>query len=122
MAWPAIDPGILRHRVQIQSQSTEKDSVGQKVDTWNAVRETCAEIHIATGKEIYQSGQFSSQVSHVVTVRWGKVAIAAGMRVLFTDNSGTDPIDHYYLIQWIDNLEHRNVILKLYCLEINASE
>lgn len=123
MPWPTINPGILRHKVQIQVQTQDRDSFGQPLNVWTTILTLPAEVRTSTGKELFQTGQFTAQVSHTITVRWQPQLIAPGMRALFTDNAGASPPTyHVYKIQWVDNVEQRNVLLKIYCLELNSPE
>lgn len=112
--WPRLNPSELRHSIQIQSQSTEKDKFGQPLQNWTTVLTTRASIEAIEKVERYQARQFTSQVTHVITLRWPNVSITAGMRVVFGS--------HIYTIQALDNVEERNVILNLLALEINGAE
>ena len=112
--WPSLEPGKLRHRVQIQQQSATPDAYGQPQLTWTTILTTWSQIQVVTQRELYQSGALTSQVTHTITMRWPSVSISAGMRVVFGS--------HIYQIQAPNNIEERNVILKLMCLEPNGAE
>jgi SPP1 family predicted phage head-tail adaptor len=109
-----IDPGELRQQIQIQQQSTANDSVGQPQATWTTVLTTMAKIASISVVERWQSAQFVGQVSHRITMRWpgAGVTIAGGMRVLFGSR--------IFVLQGVDNVEERNIVLHLLCLEING--
>jgi head-tail adaptor len=111
-----VNPGTLRHQVQIQQQVTAQDAMGGQTESWNTVRTTWASIvYMANGsKENYQEG-FSAQVTHIITVRGLPApAITPGMRVLFGS--------HVYLIQPFDDVQLQGVLLKLQCLEIAGGQ
>lgn len=110
-----LNAGELRHQIQIQSASTTPDSVGQLQKTWSTVRTPWASIEAITGRELYQAGELTSQVTHVIKMRYPSgVNVVAGMRVLFAG--------HAYLIQAPINVGQQNVVLKLYVLELNGTE
>jgi len=113
--WPAINPSDLRHQIQIQQLSTTPDSYGQPAQTWATILTVNANIATATQRELYQAGALTSQVTHVITMRWPQNAtISPGMRVLFGS--------HTYRIQTCNNVDGRNILLILQALEINGSE
>jgi SPP1 family predicted phage head-tail adaptor len=111
--WPRLNPSDLRHNIQIQSQSTTRDDAGQQVDNWPTVLTTRAKIEAVNKNERYQAGQLTSQVTHVITMRWPNVRVTAGMRVLFGS--------HVYTIQAPENVGERNIILQLLVLELNGA-
>ncbi len=116
MVDPLLLPaGSLRHSILIQSRSTQPDSFGQPLDTWNTVLVTRASIAIATQRELYQANQLTSQVSHTITLHWpgSAVVITPGMQIVY----GT----HTYKIQDCDNVGERNRVLRLLCLELNGA-
>jgi SPP1 family predicted phage head-tail adaptor len=114
----AIDAGTLRHKVQIQAQSMVGDAdTGEPSATWSDVLAAFARIDAVSSRQIFQSGQglqFVSQVTHLVTIRWPgfSVGISGGMRVLFGIR--------IFQVQIVENVQERNRILKLLCLEING--
>lgn len=113
--WPSLEPGQLRHQIQIQQQSSSQDSSGQLLETWTTVRTSWASIQSITLKEAFQSDQLTSQVTHTITLRWPSgVSVQAGMRVVYGS--------HTYKIQAVNNIDERDVILRLLVMELNAIE
>ena len=114
-----IKAGDLRHRIAIQSQSTTQDAAtGEPSSVWNTVLETWAAIDTVSAMERYQRGgaaEFVAQALHRVTMRWpgAGVGIAGGMRVAFGMRMFT--------IQAVENVQERNRVLKLTCVEVNGS-
>ena len=113
-----LNPGELRHKVQIQKPSTAtRDSAGQPGTTWDKVLDTRAKIE-STGsiayKQSFASNVLASQSTDMLTIRWpgASIVIKADMRIVFGTN--------IFLIQAIDNVEHRNRVLRLACLQIDA--
>lgn len=118
--WPAVNPSRLRHRVQILQQSTTKTGLGSVLNSWSVIRSPWADIATTATKENFQAGEFTGEITHVVTVRWvAAPQILPGMRVVFTEASG---MVHAYEIQTIDNVGLRNVLISLMCLEISGAQ
>jgi SPP1 family predicted phage head-tail adaptor len=113
----SIESAARRHVVQIQQQSTTQDGLGGQIEVWTTVRTTWAKIvYLAAGsKENYQSGAFSSQVTHIITIVATPVPpIKPGMRIVFGS--------HVYLIQPFDDVQLQGVKLNLQCIEIAGSQ
>jgi head-tail adaptor len=108
--------GELRHAVQIQSASSTRDAAGQPVSTWNVVLTSRAKIE-NTGsqayKESFSNSSLASQSTDMITIRWpgASITVAPGMRVVFGDNT--------FLVQDVDNVLHRNRVVRLACLMID---
>jgi SPP1 family predicted phage head-tail adaptor len=111
--WPVVDAGDLRHQVQIQSRSTSDDSFGQPQATWSTVRAAYASIVNITSREIYQAGMLTSQLTHMITVRWSPTVVAPGMRVLFGSR--------VFQVQACVNVLEMNALVKMLCLELSAT-
>lgn len=118
-AWPHIDPGRKRHKIGIQSQN-EQDSFGQVAGAWNPVLDDCyAAIETTTAREQFQDG-FVSQVVHRVSIDWTWVKIRTGMRVVVHPIFGGNA--SVYEIQAIENVQQRNLVMVLTCLEIDNAK
>lgn len=112
----SIPSGSLRHPISIETSSTTKDAFGQPIQTWNQVFATRASIEMANEKELYQVDQITSQVTHLITIRWPGllVSIAPGMRILFGS--------HVYSIQAVKNVSERNRVVQIFALELNGAD
>jgi len=110
-----IDPGEMRRQVQLQQQSTAPDSVGQPQSIWTTFLTAMAAIQATGAKEAFLTGQFSSQVTHRITLRWpgDAVTLQGGQRVLYGAR--------VFLVQAVENVRERNSIVHLLCLEINGT-
>lgn len=109
--WPAINVGSLRHQVQIKSQSSTQDSVGQPVLAWTTIRTTMAGLNLVSMKEAFGEGQLTAQESDIWTMRWS-AGIQPGMQLVFGSN--------VYKIQSVNDVARRRLILHLLCLQLNA--
>ena len=109
-----INPGELRHAIQIQQQTATQSASGEPQSTWNTVLATSAKIATASSREVYRAAQFTEQVTHVVTIRWPGpgVSILGGQQVVFGSR--------VFELQTVENVQERNRVLLLHCLEING--
>lgn len=117
-AWPHIDPGKKRHKISIFAQSSSQDSFGQESTTLGDVALTCyAAIDTFTAREVYQEG-FVSQVVHKIYIDWPQaVTITVDMRVVVHGRLGSNA--SLYDIQAIENVQERDLVMVLTCIEIN---
>jgi head-tail adaptor len=117
-AWPHIDPGKKRHWIKTFAQNATQDSFGQESTALgaNPVLGCFAAIETTTTRELFQDG-FVSLVSHRITTDWPNVAITADMRVVFHSVLGAGA--SLCEIQTIENVQERNLVMILTCLEIN---
>lgn len=101
--------GKLRHRVSIESQSTEKDDFGQPRLTWTAVASSVpADINPKGGREKFLADGRFPESDSVIVMRW-RSGITSKMRVTF----GT----RHYDIQDVQNTRELNHELVLICKE-----
>ena len=102
--------GALRHKVQLVSRNAAQDTFGQP--TGYAVYATpWASIDSTQGTEVYRAQQYTSDVSHVVTIRWTPNWTPKSKdRVIF----GSRTFD----IRAVLNVEERNRYWQLQCVEL----
>lgn len=111
--WPSINPGMLRHQIAIQAQSSAQDSVGQSLLTWNTVRTTNGGLNVVTMKEAFGEGQLTAQETDIWTVRWSSVPILPGMQIVFGGQT--------WKVQVPNNVARRNVVVHMLCLLLNGA-
>lgn len=107
-----VQPGELRHSVQIQQLQGGQASDGSPTQSWTTVLSPMAAIMTASSREVYQAAQFTAQVSHVLKIRWTAVPLSGGMQVLYGSRT--------FKVQAIENVLERNRVLMLHCLELNG--
>lgn len=111
-----IDPSRLRNQIAIASNKTSgQDGFGQPVNTWTTYLTTWAEIKQLSGQELYQGNEFTSAAQVRITIRspWPQATINVGDRIFYQT--------HCYVIQIINDIEMRNLVMELACLEIDGS-
>lgn len=77
--------GRLRHRVTLQSQTTEYDALGrQSRDSakWTKVTDLWAEVKELSGRESETAKQISADASHSVTIRF-RAGVTSANRLVF---------------------------------------
>lgn len=110
----ALPDGFLRHQVALQAQTTTQTSSGAPQETWNTILTCFAGVESIHEREDFQTSQFVAQVTHRITVRWPGASIAIGgpMQIMFGSR--------IFKVQTVVNVQERNRVLQLYCLEING--
>jgi SPP1 family predicted phage head-tail adaptor len=109
------EPSELRHFVTIQRASQTGDSFGKSINpvAWDVLYTTWAAIYTAGGREVAQASHIVSGVTHVIKVRYNTAVIMrANYRVVFGPR--------YFTVQYVENVKERNIVLLLYCIEIDG--
>lgn len=119
--WPHIDPGQKRHKISIQQESAStQDASGQPSGAWPAILNCYAKIDTTQTKEQFQGG-FVSQVIYEIKIDWPKrTPITTDMRLVI----------HPYLggaatvceIQSVENVQKRDLVMCLVCVEIDGNK
>jgi SPP1 family predicted phage head-tail adaptor len=77
--------GDLRHLLTIQTdEGSARNSVGERVESWQAWGQAWASIEPLTGREIEDALQIAPRVTTRVTLRY-QAGIHAGMRLVRED-------------------------------------
>ena len=116
-AYPMVDAGDLRHQVQLATANASQDAAGQPLTAWVVYRTCWAAIRQLSGQQMFQSNEFASAAQVRITVRHPGQGVLPVVRVgdrVFYDG-------HVYVIQIIDDIEMRHVLMNLNCLEIDGT-
>jgi len=114
--WYTVNPADLRNEIQLASRSAAVDGFGQPLTAWNVYYTTYASIRLLSGREAYQGAEFTSASQYRIRFRWpGDLVgvIGTGDRVLFGGR--------VFVIQIVDNVEMRSIVVELTCLEIDGT-
>jgi len=65
-----LPAGVLRHRIQIQSESNARDANGGVIKSWNTVATRWGKIRPLSGRELIAAEQVDSRVTHEITIRY----------------------------------------------------
>ena len=116
--WPSINPGELRHTITQLNQLTGTDASGANISYVPASPPVTvrAKIQPMKGSDVIRAGQDIAKVPVEITVRYSAVVTwQPNMRIL-SDNGSV------FIIQAIQNVEERNILLVLTCLGLGANE
>ena len=116
LPWYAVNPADLRYEIQLASKSATVDGFGQPLNTWPLYYTTYASIRLLSGQELYQAAEFTSASQYRIRFRWpGDLVgvISSGDRVFFGNR--------VFVIQIVDNVQMRNIVVELTCLEIDGT-
>jgi SPP1 family predicted phage head-tail adaptor len=110
-----MQSGHLRNRVDLQSQSTAQDSFGAPVTTWSTAFSCWAKIVSLQGTQKFQAGQFTSTVTHKISIRFPGVNthIAVSNRITYRGRT--------FIIVAIEDPDGTRTSLDLLCNDINAA-
>ena len=103
-----MNPGKLRHRIEIQSSTATADTTGQKIKTWSTDTTIWAWVRPMSGREMMSAKQPVGEITHKITIRYDET-IAVTNRIKF----GT----RYFDINFIANYDERNVFMEIMCKE-----
>ena len=111
----AFNPGSARCHIQIGRLAEAQDGAGQPLNTWPVYLDLYCEIRLLSGQELFQTNDFSSAAQYRMRMRWpgDNYRIQVGDRVFFET--------HVYVVQVVNNILMRNVIVELTCLEIDGT-
>jgi hypothetical protein len=115
--WPVLDVGRCVHPITIWQQAPSSPpaiGVAGPALEWQPVATAMAAIEIVRGIDVIRGGQVTTQLYATVTF-WWQPGILSNMHVTKEDGST-------FIIQSVENVEERNVVLRLNCLGLGANE
>ena len=117
-----LPPGMLRHEIQIQAPAATPGPYGASVEPtdWTTVMSCMAGIDAISARDTYGAGQLTSELSHVVWIGWTDTAIKAGYQILFQSTPSMPA--RVFKIQAVENVQERNRVLTLRCLEVDSGQ
>ena len=115
-----IEPGSLRHRIQIAAPSGSQDSMGgvsQNPAQWAVIRTCWASIEAWTGSHSESAGQFTSRTSHWIVIRDPRDAAQTPDAQMYVWWNGRT-----FLIEAVLSPDEGHKLLVMVCSEINDSK
>lgn len=106
MVKPLLSIGKLRHRVNIQSYTTSKDSFGAEVKVWSDYANVSANVEPLSGKELFSAQQLHAETTTMITIRYCE-GVNTSMKILFKGRE--------YDILHVSNKDERNIAMYLLC-------
>jgi len=104
--------GDLREKIDIQSVTSTKDSIGSPVQSWNTIATTWAEVRQASGSETFRRQQMQAGATWTIIVRY-RSDLRPQMRVLWRNRT--------FQIRSLENSDMRRRFLELACEELSVS-
>lgn len=100
-----VNPGELRHRIQIVKPSDETDSDGYEMPVESVIHSCHAKVNNTSGSEMIKSGAEFTDVKTRFLIRY-KAGINEDMTIVFKDKR--------YDIVYINNYGYSNEYLEIY--------
>jgi len=76
-----MNPGRLNRRIVLQSQTVERDAVGQAKPVWSDVATVWAAVLPLRGKEFFESAKVNSEITVRIIIRY-RAAVKQNWRVV----------------------------------------
>src|SRR5262249_1815050 len=111
-AWPMLDPGKMVHWVTVMQETPVADISGTST-VWSSFVSCWAQIDAIRGSDVLKSGQDTTQLFLTVKIRW-QTGILPKMRVQTASGST-------FIIQAVENIGERNVVLVLNCIALASN-
>jgi SPP1 family predicted phage head-tail adaptor len=104
-----MNPGRLRHKIDIEVESTTQNTFGEQTQSWSVfLNDISASISPISGREFFSADMVNAEITHKIRIRY-RTGMHPKMRVKF----GT----RYFDIQAVINFEERNKEILLMCKE-----
>lgn len=100
--------GLLRKQVVIQQPSATQNTRGEEIPSWATFLTVRAAIEPLNGRELLAAQSIESQVTTKITIRY-QSGITPDMRIKYGSR--------YFDIQAIQNIEERNRMIEMQCIE-----
>lgn len=100
--------GGLRKRITIQQPSATQNTRGEEIPSWTTYATVWAQIEPLNGRELLAAQQVQSQVNTKITIRY-QSGVTPDMRIQYGSR--------YFDIQSIMNIEERNRMIEMQCIE-----
>jgi SPP1 family predicted phage head-tail adaptor len=108
-----MNPGDFRHRVEIQTYTTEKDPNGGENGTWATTSTIWAAVQTLTGRKLELARQIDAEATVEIRTRYcgsgGSANLTVDNQLLFNDRV-LEPV-------FIVNENERNITLRVICKE-----
>lgn len=109
----SVRAGTLRHRVTIQQQATTRNDYGEKANTWTDLATVNASVRPMYGREFIEARIAQSEITHKVVMRYYPDITAKRHRLVHDSR--------VLNIESLMNIEERNVLLEILCVETDIA-
>ena len=108
-----MNPGDLRHRVEIQTNTPSLDPNGGEVPSWATTSTVWASVQTLTGRKLEIARQIDAEASVEVKMRYCGSGGSANVTVLNRLLFGTRELEPFLVV----NENERNIMLQILCKE-----
>jgi SPP1 family predicted phage head-tail adaptor len=108
-----MNPGDLRHRVSIQTNTPSKDPNGGEVASWSTTSTVWASVQTLTGRKLEIARQIDAEATVEVRMRYCGSGGSANVTVLNRLLFGTRVFEPFLIV----NEHERNIMLLIQCKE-----
>ena len=84
-----VRSGMLRHRVIIQTKSSTRNALGERLDSWTEVATVWGNVRPVTGAEILRSDTEISTTDYLIRIRY-RSDVTTSHRVQLEDGTTLD--------------------------------
>jgi SPP1 family predicted phage head-tail adaptor len=102
--------GGMRHTIEIQRRTTERNDYGELVETWEAIATVRAQVTVDSGAQVVQQDEVSNTQNIKVQI-WGHVDVTERDRIIW--RGGT-----YYIDMIPPSYDDRTKVLN--CRRVNV--
>lgn len=106
-----MDPGKLRHTVEIQEQADTYSPTGVTT-VWSTIAKRKAAIKPATAEEFLEANRTGSVAPRTLVMRYYSGTLTPAERLLFNGRT--------YEIQSVANMDERNRTMEVRCKEVTS--
>jgi SPP1 family predicted phage head-tail adaptor len=107
-----MNPGRLRHKIDIQQELTTQNTYGEPTHSWvTFLSSVPASIEPIRGREYFASDKMNAEITHRIRMRF-RLGVKAKMRVKYCGR--------YFDIESAINVDEGNEWYELMCREVDA--
>jgi len=103
-----IDAGIFDRRIELQNMTLVPDEYGTATETWQTYATVWACLYPVSPNRFAESNRAVTETFYDVYIRYRR-GVAAGNRAVHGTRT--------FLIEGVYNVDERNIVLRLYCVE-----
>jgi len=106
-----IDSGPMRHRVTLQVNTPVASTTNQQIASWAEVNTYWAEVKVINGVEAVNADRLRASTTYEVTFRYVGVISPVTHRLVYDSR--------ILNITAVENVDERNRMLKIQCVEVH---
>jgi SPP1 family predicted phage head-tail adaptor len=109
----SINPGKLRHKIILQTLTTQENAVGEEGQVYQDYQTVFASVQALKGNQYIEAKKARPELTFRVTIRY-RPGVTNDMRIKYSKQN--EP-DRYFIIDDIINISECNRMLEIMCYE-----